>query len=376
MTQKLNCVSLFSGAMGLDLGLERAGFNLRFAADNMPAAVETAGRNRPDIPFFGGDVRGLSASDVYRFSGLEPGEIDLVSGGPPCQSFSTAGKRLGLDDIERGPLLFEFVRLIDELRPRAFILENVRGLLSASSVWRELPYNNNGKIVDVHHGSAFRELRDRLLRLGYSFDYRLINTADYGVPQTRQRVVVVGYLGGASVTFPEPTHGQGAGLFGEPWVTLEEALSGLGDDDSFCARFSERKLRYLKQIPSGGNWRDLPEDQQRESMGRAFLAKGGRSGYWRRLSFGAPSPTILTEPHNASTSLCHPIEDRPLTVRECARIQTFPDEWVFAGRGADQYRLVGNAVPPLLGTVIGRHVREQLERTNILVTASAVDASK
>jgi DNA (cytosine-5)-methyltransferase 1 len=119
-------------------------------------------------------------------------------------------------------------------------------------------------------------------------------------------------------------------------------------------------------VPEGGNWRDLPEEIQRESMGRAFHAKGGRSGYWRRLSFDAPSPTILTEPQNASTALCHPVEDRPLTVRECARIQAFPDDWSFYGRGGDQYRLVGNAVPVLLASILGEHVRKTLdERTAV-----------
>lgn len=355
------CVSLFSGAMGLDLGIEAAGFDVRFAADNMLAAARTARTNRPDLPFYDDDIGKLSSATILEMSGLRPGDVDLLSGGPPCQSFSTAGKRLGLDDPMKGPLVFEYVRLIRELRPRAFIMENVKGLLSASTVWRELPYNNNGKIIDEHHGSLFRELWARLNDIGYSVDYREINAADYGVPQTRQRVFLIGYLDGTSVSFPEPTHAKGGGgLFHQPWRTVEDAWRGLRNDDSHCAAFSERKLKYLRMVPEGGNWRSLPEEIQKESMGKAYFAKGGRSGYWRRLSYAQPSPTILTEPNNASTSLCHPTEDRPLTVRECARIQTFPDDWVFEGRGADQYRLVGNAVPVHLATALAKHIRTVL----------------
>ncbi|MFF2326612.1 MULTISPECIES: DNA cytosine methyltransferase [unclassified Streptomyces] len=358
-----NCVSVFSGGMGLDLGLEQAGFAIRFAADSMPAAVTTVRANRPELPYYDGDIRNLSAEQIWKSSGLSAGQVDLLAGGPPCQSFSTAGKRLGLDDHEKGPLVFEFVRLVEELQPKAFLMENVKGLLSASIKWRQLPYNNNGKIIDDLHGSLLRELCAQLEKLGYSLKYREFNSADYGVPQARQRVFLLGYRDGTPVSFPEPTHAKDSSLFLNPWRTIGEALDGLVDDDSYCAKFSERKLKYLRMIPEGGNWRSLPEEIQKESMGRAFYAKGGRSGYWRRLSFKSPSPTILTEPHNASTSLCHPVEDRPLTVRECARIQTFPDEWTFHGPGREQYKLVGNAVPVLLAEAIGAHVRATLDAT-------------
>ncbi|MFG2219013.1 DNA cytosine methyltransferase [Streptomyces sp. NPDC048685] len=364
-----NCVSVFSGGMGLDLGLEQAGFDIRFAADSMPAAVATAQANRPLLPYYDGDIRALSAEHIWQSTGLSEGEVDLLAGGPPCQSFSTAGKRLGLDDSEKGPLVFEFVRLVKELQPKAFLMENVKGLLSASVRWRQLPYNNNGKIIDELHGSLLRELCSQLEKLGYSLKYREFNSADYGVPQARQRVFLLGYRDGAPVSFPEPTHAKEPSLFLEPWRTIGDALDGLVDDDSYCAKFSERKLKYLRMVPEGGNWRHLPEEIQKESMGRAFYAKGGRSGYWRRLSFKSPSPTILTEPQNASTALCHPVEDRPLTVRECARIQTFPDDWKFHGLGRDQYKLVGNAVPVLLAQAIGEHVKEALDSCAAVTSA-------
>jgi DNA (cytosine-5)-methyltransferase 1 len=354
-------VSVFSGAMGLDLGLERAGFEIKFAADNMPAAVATARANKPSLPVYEGDVRDLTAQTITVMSGVKPYELDLLAGGPPCQSFSTAGKRLSLDDTDKGPLVFEFVRLLRELRPRAFLMENVKGLLSASVRWRELPYNNNGKRIDDLYGSLFQQLIKGLEAIGYSVAFKEINSADYGVPQTRLRVFVIGYRDGRAPTFPNPTHSKEPGLFTEPWRTFREAIGGLGDDPSHCARFSDRKMGYLKLVPEGGNWRDLPAQIQKESMGRAFHAKGGRSGYWRRLSYDAPAPTILTEPQNASTALCHPTEDRPLTVRECARVQTFPDDWDFVGRGADQYRLIGNAVPVELAATLGAHMLKSLE---------------
>ncbi|OHT85285.1 DNA cytosine methyltransferase [Mycobacteroides saopaulense] len=357
-------VSVFSGAMGLDLGLERAGFDMRFAADIMPAAIETIKANRPKLPTYDGDVRNLTGEMITEATGITPGRLDLLAGGPPCQSFSTAGKRLSLDDADKGPLVFEFVRLIEELQPRAFLMENVKGLLSASIRWRELPYNNNGKRIDDLYGSLFAELLDRLRGLGYSAGFQEVNAANYGAPQTRLRVFVVGYRDGVEPTFPVPTHAKEPGLFTEPWRTFRDAVHDLTNDESHCARFSDRKMHYLRQIPEGGNWRNLPEELQRESMGKAFYAKGGRSGYWRRLRFDAPAPTILTEPHNASTALCHPTQDRPLTVRECARVQTFPDNWQFAGRGADQYRLIGNAVPVVVAQRLGDQMVRTLEKSD------------
>jgi DNA (cytosine-5)-methyltransferase 1 len=359
-----NCVSVFSGGMGLDQGLEKSGFAIRVAADNMPAAIETARVNRPDLPFYEGDICDFGRSEALRLAELSRDQIDLLAGGPPCQSFSTAGKRLGLDDATRGPLVFEFARLIEELQPRAFLMENVKGLMSASVKWRQLPYNNNGKVIDHWHGSLFRELVARITSLGYSLGFHEFNAADYGVPQVRLRIFLIGYRDGSPVTFPDPTHSRVASLCTEPWRTMGDVLHDLKDDNSHCAKFSERKLKYLKMVPPGGNWRDLPDDIQRESMGKAFYAKGGRSGWWRRLSFDEPSPTILTEPQNASTALCHPILDRPLTVRECARIQTFPDAWVFRGRRGDQYKLVGNAVPVGLAECLGLHIRHTLEMQN------------
>jgi DNA (cytosine-5)-methyltransferase 1 len=355
----LNCISLFSGAMGLDLGFEMAGFKILAAADNMPSAVATIRANRPELPVLADDVRKLTGDQLRQVAGVV--ELDVLVGGPPCQSFSTAGKRLSVEDELSGNLVFEFIRLLGELRPKAFVFENVKGILSASLKWRELPYNNNGKRIDELHGSAFRHITTAIKDLGYSVDFAELNAADYGVPQRRIRVFTMGFRDGHTPLWPEPTHARQPDFFRRPWEAIGSYISDLENENGYCAKFSERKLKYLRRIPPGGNWRDLNADDQRESMGKAFHAKGGRSGYWRRLSMDEPAPTILTEPQNASTALCHPNADRPLSVRECARLQTFPDSWVFCGRGGDQYRLIGNAVPVRLAEQIGLHVRFALE---------------
>lgn len=349
--------------MGLDLGLERAGFDIRLANDVDPAAVDTIKVNRPGLPVISTSAGALSGKHLLTSAALSG--VDLLSGGPPCQSFSTAGRRLSVDENLNGPLVFEFLRLVDEIRPRAFIMENVRGILSAPLYWRALPYNNNGKRIDDQYGALLNALLSQIDTIGYSAQVFELNAADYGVPQSRTRIFIVGFAEGHMMRRPEPKFSKEGDLLLEPWMTIRDAWRDMPEDTSFCAKFSERKMRYLKMVPPGGNWRCLPEDIQKESMGRAFFAKGGRTGYWRRLSLDETSPTILTEPQNASTSLCHPAEDRPITVREAARIQTFPDDWAFVGRGMQQYRLVGNAVPPLLAQAVGDCVLEALKRQSL-----------
>ncbi|MDO9499662.1 MAG: DNA cytosine methyltransferase [Falsiroseomonas sp.] len=354
----MTAASVFSGAMGLDIGLEMAGFAVRFVADIDKSAIETARLNRPTIPYYLGDVRDLSGHHIELATGCP--KLDLLTGGPPCQSFSTAGRRKSISDSENGPLVFEFVRLVNELRPKAFVMENVKGLLSAPLEWRALPYNNNGKRIDNQYGALLHELMKKFHGIGYSASTIQLNAADFGVPQVRHRVFIIGFENGEEPDRPEPTHSMGGDLLHRPWRTIREAWHGLCDETSLCAKFSERKLSYLKMVPPGGNWRDLPEAVQRQSMGKAYHAKGGRTGYWRRLSFDETAPTILTEPQNASTSLCHPTEHRPINVREAARLQTFPDNWQFVGRTAEQYRLIGNAVPPLLASAVASVVSRQL----------------
>jgi len=353
--------------MGLDLGLEAAGFEVRLAGDSDAAAVASIRHNRPDLPVFDGDVRELSGSKLLELANLQ--EVDLLAGGPPCQSFSTAGLRQGGSCEKNGSLIYEYIRILNELRPRAFLIENVKGIMSAPAEWRALPYNNNGKRIDEQYGALLRAALHEIRALGYSAEPILLNAADFGVPQSRQRVFILGYRDGSNPSVPQQTHARTADLVHQTWKTIGDAWENLPIEASHCAKFSERKLKYLRMVPAGENWRCLPVELQQESMGRAYYAKGGRTGYWRRLSLDEVSPTILTEPQNASTSLCHPTEDRPISVREAARIQTFPDKWEFKGRGAHQYRLIGNAVPPLLAHAVGKTLFAKLAVRSLEIAA-------
>jgi DNA (cytosine-5)-methyltransferase 1 len=368
-------ISLFSGAMGLDIGLEKTGrFRTLAAVEHQPAFCETIRWNRDAgltaskrMKVYETDIRKLSAEQLMADLDLEPGQLDLLVGGPPCQSFSTTGRRGTVQDA-RGTLLWEFLRFVEILQPKFFLLENVRGLVSAAIKHRpiaERPDKGGPPLQDEElPGSVLRKFVVDL-RASTAADYRMdvfeVNAVNYGAPQLRERVLLVGNRFGKLVEFPAPTHGQSPGLL--PMATLGDAIGGLRELSPILMDFSPRKKAYLSRIPPGGNWRALPEDLQRESMGKAWFAKGGRSGWWRRLSYDLPSPTILTLPNHASTALCHPEQVRALTLRECALIQGFPGTWRFAGTPQEQFAQVGNAVPARLGHVAGEVLATELDRT-------------
>ena len=352
-------VSLFSGAMGLDLGFEMAGFKTVFASDISNDACDVIEANRPGIPVFRGDARDLSGSKIKKLSGISSSPT-VVIGGPPCQSFSTVGRRRGLDG-DKGPLVFEFARLVGELNPDYFVMENVKGLLSSPLHKIDLPEENNGRRIPGVHGKLFDTLIEKFEDLGYVISHNLLNAADFGVPQRRIRLFIVGSRVGPSFEFPNPTHSNNPDSTNtKSWRSIGDVISDLTLNEDECAKFSERKTMWLDKIPEGGNWRNLSLEEQEESMGRAFFAKGGRTGWWRRLSMASPAPTLLTEPQNSSTSLCHPIETRPLSVREYLRIQTFPDDWILSGSTRIRYRLIGNAVPVTLSAAIAEKLVDSL----------------
>jgi DNA (cytosine-5)-methyltransferase 1 len=348
-------LSLFSGAMGLDLGLHAAGFQTGAAVEIDRAARATIAANTarwPRPPFIAPDITQLSAADLLAATGLKRGAVTVVSGGPPCQPFSTAGRRAALND-PRGSLFRDFLRIVEGVQPRFFVMENVRGLLSATLSHRPIAARGGAPTPEEARGSAFRVVLDEFERIGYTFTYGLLNAADYGVPQVRQRVVILGSRDHEALALPAPTHAETGGRGRLRWRTLRDALSGLHDPDPQFQPYSETRLQYLRLVPEGGNWRSLPPALIPAAMGGAYTSGGGKVGFYRRLAWDRPAPTVTTSPAQKATDLCHPCEHRPISVREAARLQGFPDDWVFCGRVADQYRQIGNAVPVGLGHAIG-----------------------
>lgn len=370
--------------MGLDIGLEQTGrFKTLAAVELDPAACRTIEANRdagrfadPSLRVYQGDISGIDPRDIMDDLGLKTGNLDLLVGGPPCQSFSTAGRRGTITDV-RGMLLWQFLRYVEAFRPKFFLMENVRGLMSAAVRHRPLkdrPEKGGSPLEDDEEpGSVVRLFLADLNAAApeYRVDCFEVNAVNYGAPQLRERVLFVGNRLNHLVEFPEPTHGEAPdspdqrSLFDAPTLTpfrtLGDAIRGLEEDNPVIMDFSPRKKGYLAMIPPGGNWRALPEDVQRESMGATWHAKGGRSGWWRRLSFDLPSPTVVTMPNHAGTSMCHPEQVRALTLRECAAIQEFPQDWEFVGTPQEQYAQVGNAVPIRLGRVVGELLGEHLD---------------
>lgn len=388
---KYKAISLFSGAMGLDIGMHKTGrFELLAAVEKVPAFCQTIRQNvsrgrlggKPIV--FEGDITDIDPLEVMKVTGIKPGDLDILVGGPPCQSFSTAGRR-GTTQDPRGTLLWQFLRFVEVMQPKVFVMENVRGLISAALKHRPIsergqrelsPDEMPGSVVDL-----FARDLQALSGCSYHMDVFEVNSVNYGAPQIRERVLFIGNRFNVQVDFPQPTHANPADLLVEevsaqksllddepaskkPWRTLGDALEGLDDPSPQVLDFSERKKSFLEIVPPGANWRSLPLHLQQESMGKAWFAKGGRSGWWRRLTPDLPCPTLVTLPNHASTALCHPTLTRALTVREYARIQEFPDDWEFCGKLSEQYTQIGNAVPTRLGEIAGGVVASTLDNLN------------
>lgn len=345
-------ISLFSGAMGLDIGLEKAGLNVVIGQDFDASCVKTMRVNGYKV--MEGDIRKITSQDLLKMTGLSIGEPFLVCGGPPCQPFSTAGKRLGIND-PRGSLFMDFIRMIDYIRPRFFIMENVKGIISAplkhvSVAERDKndPEQRLGTVLDV--------ILAEFEKLGYKTVYGLLDAVNYGVPQFRERFVLIGSRDNEDIFLPVPTHFHMHQNKEYQWQTVRSVIEDLETDNGECAAFSEERLKFLKMVPEGGNWRDLPKGVIPIAMGGAYKSGGGKVGFYRRLSYDQPSPTVVTSPVQKATMMCHPTQDRPLSVKEYARIQQFPDNWIFTGTTASKYRQIGNAVPIGLAEAIGRAV--------------------
>lgn len=322
-------IELFAGAGGLALGLERAGLEHRLLCELDRDACQTLSLNRPSWQVAYADVRDMDWHS-YR------GQIDVLSGGFPCQAFSYAGKQRGFDDT-RGTLFFELARAVDDIRPKVLLAENVRGLVA----------HDRGRTLET--------IRGVIAELGYDLvEPQILQAIKYQVPQKRERLILVAIrrdlAGTAQFVWPSPYHRI---------MTLRDALFAgeLYPTDvpaSLGATYPISKKAILELVPMGGDWRDLPLELQKEYMGASFYLGGGKTGMARRLSLDEPSLTLTCSPAQKQTERCHPLETRPLSIREYARIQTFPDDWVFAGSVASQYKQIGNAVPVNLAWAVGR----------------------
>ena len=322
-------VELFAGAGGLALGLHKAGFQHVLLNEIDATACMTLRDNMPKWHVLEADIHKVNFSTLH-------GQVDLLSGGFPCQAFSYAGKKGGLED-SRGTLFFELARAVREIQPKVFLCENVKGLLS----------HDNGRTLAT--------IRQAIRELGYTLiEPRVLKAVMYQVPQKRERLMLVGIRNDLAsmcgFKWPSPYHRV---------MTLRDAFykGELYPDDvppSAGQEYPPKKRRVMAMVPEGGDWRDLPEVVQKEYMGGSFFLGGGKTGMARRLSMDEPSLTLTCSPAQKQTERCHPLQTRPLTVREYARVQTFPDEWRFAGNMSSQYKQIGNAVPVNLASAVGR----------------------
>ena len=361
----LNALSFFSGAMGLDIGLEKVGIRSLLACENDKHARKTIIANNPDIGLIG-DIRNYSTNQILEFAGIDASDVDLIAGGPPCQAFSTAGKRKNFED-ERGNVFLKFIELIEQIKPKYFVIENVRGLLS-SEFSLDLTSEEQMFLPEEYKnvkGAAMYYVMNRLKANDYSISFNLYNAANYGTPQIRERVVIIGALGNHSVPHLTPTHSEG-GQFDLPrWRKLKDAIGNLSERDMDHIEFPEKRLKYYRILKEGQNWRNLPIDLQKEAMGKSYELSGGKTGFLRRLAWDKPSPTLVTHPAMPATDLAHPVKDRPLSVQEYKRIQEFPDNWILKGNLTQQYKQIGNAVPVSLGRAIGLAIQNHAEGNQV-----------
>ena len=319
-------LELFAGAGGLAVGMEKAGLKCVVLNEIDKWACNTLRKNRPNWNVMEGDIKSFS------FTSYE-NKVDIVTGGFPCQAFSYAGKKLGLADA-RGTLFYEFARVVKEVNPPICIGENVRGLLS----------HENGKTLEG--------MISILDEIGYNVvPVQVLKAINYNVPQKRERLILVGIRKDIDLKYEYPKPNKKV-------YNLKDALkkSDLFDCDvpkSEGSKYPKSKIDVLDLVPQKGYWRDLPLDIQKEFMGGSFHLGGGKTGIARRIGWDEPCLTLTCSPAQKQTERCHPEETRPFTVREYARIQTFPDEWKFEGSIAQQYKQIGNAVPVNLGKEVG-----------------------
>lgn len=325
--KEFKSIELFAGAGGMAVGLEQAGLECVALNEVDKWAADTLRTNRPNWNVIEDDIRNVSFSDYKN-------KVDVITGGFPCQAFSYAGKKLGFKDA-RGTLFYEFARVVKEVMPPICVGENVRGLL-----------NHDG-------GKTIEGMISVLNEIGYNvLPPKILKAIFYNVPQKRERLILVGIRKDIPIdlyNYPKPYRK----VYNLSDALKKGELYNSDVPDSLGTKYPEKKAEVMKLIPPGGYWRDLPIEMQKEYMGKSFYLGGGKTGMARRISWDEPSLTLTCSPAQKQTERCHPDETRPFKVREYARIQTFPDNWLFKGAISQQYKQIGNAVPVNLAKEVG-----------------------
>ncbi len=377
MNKCYTAIDLFCGAGGLTEGLRQAGFYVLAGNDSDESAGRTFAATHREAKFLAGPVQNISAAALLKAAQLKKGELDCLVGGPPCQAYSVYNHKRGMHD-ERSQLFREYLRLVEELNPRWVVMENVTGITSAG------------------YGEAVKAILAGFEELGYHIEYKVLRAEDYGVPQERRRVVFIGNREGIPIVWPEKTHGEGL----KPFTTIRDAIGDLpaltnGEDrgvqpyvhepeneyqqmvrsgsnavlNHAAPRLASTNIERMKHIPAGGSWRDIPFELLPAGMKKA--RRCDHTKRYGRMRWEGLSSTVLTKCDLHWGAYIHPEQNRVITVREAARIQSFPDWFQFKGSRTEQYVQVGNAVPPLLGLHIGRCIQaaEELNYTASIAAA-------
>lgn len=330
-----NVLELFAGAGGLACGLEKAGFQTVGLVEIDKYAAETLRINRPKWNVIEKDIIDVANEGILNYIHKDI-EVDLLSGGYPCQSFSYAGHKKGLDDV-RGTMFYYYANILEQIKPKVFLAENVRGLLSHDE------------------GKTLKKMIEVFEDIGYNVSYYLLKSNDYNVAQKRERTVIIGVRNDIDVEYLPPMPFKYKPV-------LRDALKDVPFSEG--AKYPEKKRKVLELVPPGGYWRDLPDEIAREYMGKSYYSGGGRTGMARKISWDEPSLTLTCSPAQKQTERCHPDEIRPFTVREYARIQSFADDWKFSGSISQQYKQIGNAVPVEMAKAIGLSIIDILNKVN------------
>lgn len=363
--KQYNCVELFAGSGGLGTGFHNAGFNIISANDVWEPAGKTYVANHPDVKYIVKDIAQLTGDELLEDTGYSKSDVDVIIGGPPCQGFSTLGKRF-IDD-PRNKLFKEYVRIVNDIRPKFFVMENVSGILS------------------MEGGKVLENILNSFQEIGYKLEYRLLNAAEYGVPQQRERTIFIGTRTDVEIRYPKKTHS----LNGDPnlkkALTLWDAIGDLpqSDEEEITSYTNEptndfqKKIRngatelvnhkppthnekaknMMKYIPMGKSAWDVEDIMPKE-----FMPTSGYGNTYARLNANEPGMTITRNFACISSSRCiHPYLNRGLTAREAARIQSYPDNYKFLGTKSDIHIQIGNSVPPILGEAIGNTIKEMLD---------------